>query len=452
MAQTLLSVGIDVGTTTTQLVFSRLKVQNMASGFSVPEFRITEKEAIFRSRIHFTPLRSADTIDADSLRQIVRQAYDQAHIHPEDIQTGAVIITGETARKENAEAIVHALADMAGSFVVATAGPALEGILAARGAGADELSKRSSLPVVHLDIGGGTANLTCWQNGECTSTGCYNVGGRLLKFNCNAAVIYRSPVLDGFCDLSVGDQATEDKLKPIMSLLVGVLEEAVGLKERTHLSDAFVTDHHITLPAGPIQLSFSGGVADLIYEDAPPHWLRFEDNGVLLGKAIRQSSLMQVPNRKGEETIRATVMGAGSHSMELSGSTVFNRNAPLPQRDLPVVMIRNEETLQSLPAALSQYEHARAAVYLDWRLSTDFASLSTLADNLKAALSAQEQSILILRQDLAKALGFLLSARMQDKPLLCLDSLSIPEGSYLDIGKAVQGAYPVVIKTLIFSH
>lgn len=452
MAKSLLSVGIDVGTTTTQLIFSHLMIENKAGAFAVPELQITEKDPFFRSKIHFTPLRSADTIDADSLRQIVRQAYEQAGIQPHEVQTGAVIITGETARKENAQAIVHALADMAGSFVVATAGPALEGILSARGAGADLMSKKIDLPVVHLDIGGGTANLSCWMDGECLSTGCYNVGGRLLRFDCNGRVIYRSPVLDGHCSLQLGDLASEQDLNDLTGLLVQVLEEAVGLRPRTSLSDGFVTDQHIQLPEGPVHLSFSGGVADLIYTDAPPHWLRFEDLGVLLGKAIRRSALMQLPNSKGHETIRATVVGAGSHATELSGSTVFCQNAALPLHDLPVAVLKSEEEILRLPQLLSRFSEGTAALFLDFTLSTSYPALHRLASQLSAQVKNLPQIVIILRQDLAKALGFLLSAMLPELPLICLDRLQIPEGSYLDIGEAVQDAFPVVIKTLIFSH
>ena len=138
----LLSVGIDIGTTTTQLVFSRLTVENAASDFTVPEFSITEKEILFRSAIHFTPLLSDTVIDTEGVRQIVEEEYAASGFAREDIQTGAVIITGETARKENAAQVLSALSGFAGDFVVATAGPALESILAGKGSGAQRHSLR----------------------------------------------------------------------------------------------------------------------------------------------------------------------------------------------------------------------------------------------------------------------------------------------------------------------
>ena len=123
MAEALLSVGIDVGTTTSQLIFSRLTIENSASSFSVPKLEIADREILFESDISFTPLVDASTIDAASLREIVTAAYEKAGVRPEQVETGAVIITGETARKENASTVLQAVAEFAGDFVVATAGP-----------------------------------------------------------------------------------------------------------------------------------------------------------------------------------------------------------------------------------------------------------------------------------------------------------------------------------------
>ena len=137
MSETLQSVGIALGTSTTQLIHSRLTLENTAPAFTVPRMEISKREILYRSPIHFTPLLNADTLDAAAIGDLIAGEYDRAGICPEEIQTGAVIITGETARKENARAVLAAISHLAGTFVVATAGPALESVLAARGAGAD---------------------------------------------------------------------------------------------------------------------------------------------------------------------------------------------------------------------------------------------------------------------------------------------------------------------------
>ena len=130
MKESLFSVGIDIGTSTTQMVFTELVIDNTAAAAAVPRVRIVDKQIRYRSAIHPTPLRSEREIDSSRLREIVAGEFRRAGMSPDGVQTGAVIITGETARKENAREVLEALSGLAGEFVVATAGPALEGIIA----------------------------------------------------------------------------------------------------------------------------------------------------------------------------------------------------------------------------------------------------------------------------------------------------------------------------------
>ena len=165
--EVILSAGIDIGTSTTQLIFSRLTLENRAVSYMAPQIDIVDKEVVYRSPIYFTPLKSPTEIDAEAVKDIVRREYAAGGMSPKDIQTGAVIITGETARKQNANEVLAALSDMAGDFVVATAGPDLESVLSARGAGADALSKQRRVAVANLDVGGGTSNIhTAMEKGE----------------------------------------------------------------------------------------------------------------------------------------------------------------------------------------------------------------------------------------------------------------------------------------------
>lgn len=266
------SVGIDVGTSTTQLIVSRLTVENRANAYAVPDFTIADREILYRSPIHFTPLRSATELDAEGIRQIVAEEYRQAGIRPEAVSTGAIIITGETARKENARAVLDSLKEFAGEFVVATAGPDLESVLAAKGAGAERFSAQTGRTVLHMDIGGGTSNLALAEGGRITQTGCLNVGGRLIKID-RGAVQYVSPVLQGLCSLTPGQPVTEADLAPVIELLVQTLETAAGLRTERFPRPS---DQPPDFPApGPVTLSFSGGVADLIRQ-SPPDPLRTE--------------------------------------------------------------------------------------------------------------------------------------------------------------------------------
>lgn len=457
----LLSVGIDIGTTTTQLVLSRLTVRNENGAFSVPSFAITEKEVIYRSAIHFTPLLSADRIDTKGVRDIVAGEYAAAGICPGDIQTGAVIITGETARKENARAVLEALSGFAGDFVVATAGPALESALAGKGAGAQHYSETHQCAVLNLDIGGGTTNLALFENGVLRDTGCLNVGGRLMKFEPDGTITYISPVLESYVNLKPGQRVTAQELQPVVDLLVQVLEWAV-FDDVTPGYPNFITDKGVTLEERPV-LSFSGGVADLISEEERPVFA-YGDLGVLLGRAIFHSRLCREGQyRRAAETIRATVIGAGSHTTELSGSTIFYEGVRFPMKNLPVAALSPAEEGME-PAALGQTIQRRLAMVapegpavlgLKGRQNPKFSELCKLADGVAEGLGqragAGQPLIVAVEADMGKALGQALQMLLPEASLICLDGVHIPPESYLDIGAPVAGGQvlPVVVKTLV---
>ena len=71
MAEALLSVGLDIGTTSTQMVLSRLTIENKASAFSVPDMQIAERTILYKSPIHFTPLLQGDLVVGEAIRAIV---------------------------------------------------------------------------------------------------------------------------------------------------------------------------------------------------------------------------------------------------------------------------------------------------------------------------------------------------------------------------------------------
>ena len=448
MSQSLLSVGIDVGTSTTQLVFSRLEIRNEVSAFRVPDFSIGRKEILYRSKIRFTPLLSSERIDAQGVQEIVGEEYAAAGLRKEQVQTGAVIITGETARKENARDLLHALSDFAGDFVVATAGPALESVLAGKGSGAADYSRAHDCQVLNLDIGGGTTNMALFDQGELIDTGCLNVGGRLMKFD-NGNCSYLSPVLQPYF-------TKESDPKEVAQFLTEILEEALGLREGERYRH-FITDK-LCKPA-PL-LSFSGGVADLI-DGIPRDPFAYGDLGVLLGKAIARSKLCEDGRfLRARETIRATVIGAGIHTTELSGSTVFYRNVEFPMKNLPVARLSPEEEAlpqeELIPRIIEKMdrlapEDSPCVLSLRGLHNPCFSELCKLADTLALSMENRSNVLLCLQKDMGKALGQALHSLIPDKPLLCLDGLDLPGSSYLDVAQPIAGGqvFPVVIKTLI---
>ncbi len=461
MTEEILSVGIDLGTSTSQMILSRLRLQNTASAFSVPHMEITDREILYQSPIHFTPLLSPDRLDGEAIAGLIEREYRQANLKPEQIKTGAVIITGETARKENARQVLEHLSHLAGEFVVATAGPGLESVLAARGAGADVYARKTGRPVIHLDIGGGTANLAVFdREGNLTDTGCVNVGGRLLKLSPEGIVTYVSPVLHGLDVPQVGQKADLSRLEALAGLLAEVLEQAVGLRPRTGSVDRWITDKLPALPKEPAVISFSGGVADLI-DHQPEDPFAYGDIGVLLGRAIGQSALCRGDYVLGQQTIRATVVGAGSYATELSGSTVTCQNGDYPIQNLPAVTFTAlEQESSDLPRLIRQ----RQAVYGSEPVALSFPGLTApsysqvqqLAQSIGAAAEALPKPLVItMEADMAKALGQSLRLLLgSQEPMICLDGIHVPEGSYLDVAAPVAGgtAVPVIVKTLAFSQ
>ena len=446
MGERLRSVGLDVGTTTTQVILSELTVENRASGFAVPQLEIVDRQILYRSPVAMTPLVGHDRIDGAALRQLVEEEYRKAGITREGVDAGAVIVTGETSRKENAETVLHSLADLAGEFVVATAGPDLESVLAAKGAGAVEFSRKMGKRVLHFDIGGGTSNYALVEAGEIRQTGCLNVGGRLVKLDPAGVVTYVSPVLQKLCKLKMGDRPDPAQLEEVAALLTQGLEMVAGLRNPTELLNQLATEEAShgrevqPVASGDAVISFSGGVADCIEKEHLP--LAFGDMGPMLGKVIRKSRLCQGAYRLGEETIRATVIGAGCHSAQLSGSTVFYRNVTFPLKDLPVV---------TDPAALARLDGS-GILALPGVANPGYGQVVTLAEEILSRTPAGPIFV-ALEADMAKALGHRLALLTEaERPILCLDRVGLRDGDYLDVGEPVGPALPVVVKTLVLGR
>jgi ethanolamine utilization protein EutA len=468
MTEQLLSVGIDIGTSTTQLVLSRLTVENRGNAFSVPRLAITGREIVYRGGIHLTPLLDEWSIDARGVREIVEAEYRASGYEKRQVRTGAVIITGQTARKENARQVLESLSGFAGEFVVATAGPDLESILAARGAGADEYSREHRAKVLHIDIGGGTSNLALYDRGELIQTGCFDVGGRLLQVDGHGAVTHMTPGLQRlFPQLRLGERVTAQSLSPVLRALTAALEQAAGLASPGPELAQFITPETTwTPPEGVRALSFSGGVADCIFHP-PSDDFAYGDIGVLLGRAIAASpALGRVELVEGAETIRATVIGAGAHATELSGSTIFYRDVPFPLKDLPILKLtEGEEEPETLAAALrdklgwfaDQGGLTQVAVGLRGRRSPSYDHIHRTAQALVQGLEPLRARglfpVVVVERDMAKALGQAL-APLIGGPLLCLDGIQVETGDYLDVGAPVASgaAVPVVIKTLAFTR
>src|SRR6476661_2752746 len=174
----LTSVGMDIGSSGTQIIFSRINLRRLGEDLSSRYF-VVSRETLFQSPVALTPYSSEERIDEAKLGAIIDDAYDVAKIHPDDIDTGVVILTGEALRRENSQAIAGVLAEQGGEFVTATAGHHMEAMLAAYGSGAARVSSDEGKRVLNIDIGGGTTKLAMVENGRVVSTAAIHIGGRL---------------------------------------------------------------------------------------------------------------------------------------------------------------------------------------------------------------------------------------------------------------------------------
>ena len=457
MKQELLSVGIDIGTSTTQLVFSKITVENTASSFSVPKITITDKKIAYKSQIYFTPLLNQTTIDCEGIKTIIENEYHRAGVPKDKIDTGAVIITGETARKENAREVLQTLSGFAGDFVVATAGPDLESIISGKGAGAADYSKEHKKSVLNIDIGGGTSNFALFKNGEVADTGCMNVGGRLIKLDGNGRITYVSPVLAGFYkDLRVGEVLSVQKAEEITNAMTTALMQGANILPRDNLFKHFLTNKGSAENAQIDCISFSGGVSDIVYKDEYTNLFEYGDIGIVLGKSIANSNLVKSYQLiKSSETIRATVVGAGTHTTQISGSTITYTENVLPVKNLPVLKLTEDDEdnlTDAITKKLDWYNGENVALALGMKKPATFVNIQHYADEILKSSSGLNPLVVITERDVAKVLGQTLQSKTKTA-VVCIDSVALSNGDYIDVGKPVAGgmAVPVVIKTLVFN-
>ncbi|WP_047150351.1 ethanolamine ammonia-lyase reactivating factor EutA [Aneurinibacillus tyrosinisolvens] len=471
----IMSAGIDIGTSTTKLILSRFSLANTAGTSHVPRIEIIDKQVIYKSPIYRTPLRTIERIDMDAVLSIVQTEYAKAGVHRDDIQTGAVIITGETATKENAEEMVHSLADKAGEFLVATAGPDLEGIIAAKGSGAYEHSRQTGRAVANIDIGGGTANIAVYQAGTFRGTCTLHIGGRLIEYR-NSRVEKISPPIQKLIKqkqipISPGDMVSRDSISEITDAMAETLAHILSGKIEPE-DEVLLLGHKPDWRIPVEDIMFSGGVSECIYgleeEDSVKEKPGYDDIGLQLAASLRESPALRQWNWiRPLETVRATVLGAGMQTTELSGATIQVDNSCLPVKNLPVYHLpmrgdtadTEKKVIQAVEQAITMYDPAREgrnfALYLSDLPVLKFREVQQLAASLLTAFSRQPEPahplIIVVSNDMAKVLGQTLQAMNPGRSIVCIDQILVEHGDYLDIGNMLRSeVVPVVVKTLAF--
>ncbi len=469
----IISVGIDIGTTTTHLIVSKLSFANVSLVNAAPNLAISDREILHESAIYATPLNEAGEIEAPMVAQIIAQAYSEAGLHSSTVQTGALIITGQSARARNAEAVSASLAALAGHFVTESAGPHLESILAARGSLAVEYSLQCGKTVLNIDIGGGTSNFALIKAGKIVDTACLNVGGRMVQLhpqNKTIKAISESAALLTDDKIKKNERADFDLIKNLAKQSAQlILEVAAGVE--IALPQLMLTEKLHVFEFDEIWLS--GGVASVL-DEANLH--RYDDIGVYLARALKEQLVArQIRFQISPRAIRATVIGAGLHTLQLSGSTIgFDQNllASLPLRNLKIIklpmLLRNSiDCLENtICRQLKQREHdwSEEAVALVLsgitRDMLSFKFLTELSSQISQSFlsnKGREPLVIVSDADLAMALRLLLQGRLPDKRIITVDGINAEGGDYIDIGTPVSSSsdpntqsLPIVVKTLIF--
>lgn len=470
------SVGIDIGSSTSHLVFSKLTLKRETSFFNMSNrFVLANRDIIYESNIIFTPLIDRYTIDIEEIIKFCEEEYKKAGITTEMVDTGAVIVTGETAKKQNAAEIINRLSSEGGKFVSAVAGPNFESLLGAMGSGIVEQSRKNQQTILNADVGGGTSNIAITSKGNVHSTSCINIGGRLLGID-EEFKIWRIDEPSAFLmkelnmNYKLGDIILENDVKTISREYAKALLEVMRGPATSKIAKELMMTDDLDFSIPIDEFSFSGGVAEMIYDRDISHE-EFNDIGKYLAEEINLLvEELGLSITEPENKIRATVIGAGAFSLSISGSTCYvDEDVVLPLNNIPILPVnvkRREFSLENIKneinRAFKNYDMKESedivALYFKEFIDHTDNLLSTLAKAIESSLShsvaLKKPIILIFSMDIAKVLGITIrrGTSIQNN-LVCLDELILEAGDFIDIGAPLYSgqAYPITVKSLVFN-
>jgi ethanolamine utilization protein EutA len=466
---TLTSVGVDIGSSTSHLVFSKIVMEQRDTVYVA-----TKREVMRESEILLTPYTDVMTIDADALGHFIEEQYSQADISPDDIDTGALILTGNAVRRANARAIGELFADQAGKFVSVSAGDGLETTLVAYGSGAVELSGRENLIVMNVDIGGGTTKIAICKDGEIVDRTVIDVGARVICLDGDGRVSRVEDAGRRFADeagvsLEVGETLSEDAIASIVESMSDRLFQAMGASQMDADTPSFLRMDPLANAINPDVLTFSGGVSEYLYEREGKS---YGDLGPMLASAAkRRADDWGCTIRQPIEGIRATVVGASQYTIQLSGNTILV--APqdtLPLRNIPAITpnleldaegLDFEETAEAIRQALARLDLQKGrqpvAICYRWSGSATYQRLDTFCravlQGVDTILTKGFPLVLVTDSDVGGLVGLHCHEECGLKnPVVSIDGISLKEFEFIDIGEFLEssGAVPVAIKSLVF--
>jgi ethanolamine utilization protein EutA (predicted chaperonin) len=466
------TVGIDIGSSTSHLLFAKVALQRQAQGHS-SRFVVIGREIVWRSPIMFTPFDADGLIEAAALGEFIDRCYRDAGFTQSQIDGGAVILTGEAIKRKNARAIDELFAAQAGKFVCASAGHKLEARLAAHGSGAVALSKARDLCVLHVDIGGGTTKLALIDRGTIIGLAAFAVGGRLIATDPRGdwtRIDHAARLVADDLGLQISPQTLADASirNRIVARLAAAAADIILDAPLDPLARALLVTEPLPRYAAPVALTFSGGVAEYIFGQES---CEFGDVAKPLAQALARElgRRAALPLIDPGQRIRATVIGASQFTVQVSGKTIYLPDPyVLPVRNVPVLHIAMDAGKPDRARLAAQIRGGLEEIDLDtapgaaiaftWRGDPEHSRLRAAGEAILSALApAQPRLKLLLLAvdgDIGKTFGRLLHRELSwPGKIVCIDGVELHELDYIDVGELIAppGVVPVLIKSLLFA-
>ena len=470
----LTTVGVDVGSSTSHLMFARVHLRRLKEDMS-SRFVVVNREILWCSPILLTPYRPDNTINAERLQDFFQEAYTAAGLEASAVDAGAVILTGEALKRSNARAIADLFAAETGKFVCASAGHHLEALLAAQGAGALLLSRQMRQNVLNVDVGGGTSKFALVHDGQVLHTAAVAVGGRLVAFGPDGELVRiegpaRQLAEAAGVELTFGQPLAPEARGRLVRTMVDVLVSLVR-EQPSDLARTLLVTAAMPRDVAPEAISFSGGVAEYIYGREETD---YGDLAPALAAEIRAAladGRIPLPLLEPAQRIRATVIGASQFSVQLSGNTIFISDpAHLPLHNLPVLFppldpaapLRAADVAGAIRWALKRFDlhdgHEALALAFRWHGNPLYTRLRALAEGIVQGLphtiEHRRPLVLLLDGDVGKTLGHVLKDDLRvASDVISIDGMQLKEFDYIDVGALLepQNVVPVVIKSLLFA-
>lgn len=471
----LTTVGIDIGSSTSHLMFTRVHLQRLSTALS-SRFVVVDRRVLWQSPILLTPYVADFTIDTEKLADFIAQSYSEAGLARADVDSGAVILTGEALKRRNARAIADLFSEEAGKFVCASAGHHMECQMAAHGSGAVRLSKTRGVTVLNVDIGGGTTKVALVGNGEILATAAIAVGGRLIVEHAGGVVRLEAPAEEMAkslgIELALGKALGLPERRRLIGRMVELVMAMIDRREPDELASRLLVTEPWAENVADVRIdamTFSGGVAEYLYGRERD---RFGDLGADLAHELRHA----LAHRSGPavwdpgQGIRATVIGAAQFSVQVSGNTIkVTDPASLPINNLPVIAcefalndeIDKHQVKSAVCGALSRsdFEEGSSSVALSfpWRGDPVHRRLHAIAEGICAALprtlAAGLPLVLLIDGDIGMSLGRVI--RYETAPganVIAIDGVQLKQFDYVDIGRVIEftNVVPIIIKSLLF--